>query len=91
MPIFEPVRTLSNLTHLDIRYTHAIHDLIPSDTRFKVLAFVGNVTHPRQVERINDLARALGESSNFFKRFGGSDPYSFDSPLKKIYSFCLQP
>ena len=52
-----------------------IQDLLPSDTRFKVLAFVGNITHERQSERINELAEELGRPDNFFRHFGGSDPY----------------
>lgn len=53
---------------------YEIQDLLPSDTRFKILAFVGNVTNQRQSERVNDLAEKLADSSNFYKHYSGGSP-----------------
>lgn len=64
--------------HIFIRAADArpfdIQDVLPSDTRFKVLAFVGNTTNDVQMHRIHALATYLDGSDSFFRRFGGSDP-----------------
>ncbi len=51
-----------------------IQDLLPSDTRFKILAFVGNAADHAQIQKINALAAQLDRESGFFRRFGGDDP-----------------
>ena len=58
-----------------------LQDLLPADTRFKVLIFAGNTTLPQQKARLEKLAEDLaGEGEGgFLRRFGrgegsGSDP-----------------
>ena len=51
-----------------------IQDLMPSDTRFKIMAFVGDITDESQMQRVQALAEQLENSSSFYRRLGGGDP-----------------
>ncbi|KAG8900286.1 hypothetical protein FRB99_006141 [Tulasnella sp. 403] len=46
-----------------------IHDLMPSDTRFKVLLFVGDLTDANQLAKIQAFATELDTPSSFIKKF----------------------
>ena len=47
-----------------------IHDLLPSDTRFKILVFVADVTTNAGATLLRDLAAQLDAESSFLRRFG---------------------
>ena len=48
-----------------------IHDHLPSDTRFKVLVFVGDIARPEVLARVRALAEEMGGPAHFVRRFGG--------------------
>ena len=56
----------------DIRAVN-IHDVIPSDTRFKVLVFVGNVAVAETMARVRALADKLDAPNSFLHRYGQGD------------------
>ena len=64
--------------HVFIRAADArpfeLQDLLPSDTRFKVLAFVGNAANEWQRARITSLAEELENTEGFVRKFGGKNP-----------------
>lgn len=51
-----------------------IQDFLPADTRFKILAFLGDISNEQQRARVQKLAESLGNPKVFFKKFGGEDP-----------------
>lgn len=53
-----------------------IQDLLPADTRFKVLLFAGDTTDEAQMRRVRAFADALESEDGWFKRFGGRDPWN---------------
>jgi len=48
-----------------------IQDLCPSDTRFKILVFVGDLKNPKQNQRVNELAADMGAAKGLLNMFGG--------------------
>lgn len=46
-----------------------IQDLLPADTRFKILVFAGDTADPQQFSRVQTLAEELGRPDAFLKRF----------------------
>ena len=58
----------------DIRAVN-IHDVMPSDTRFKVLVFVGNVAVAATMARVRALANKLDAPNSFLHRYGQGDYY----------------
>ncbi len=56
----------------DIR-TVNIHDVMPSDTRFKVLVFVENVADKATMARARALAAKLDAPKSFLHRYGQGD------------------
>lgn len=46
-----------------------IQELIPADTRFKLLLFPGDISDPVQKEKLENLARAFSASASFIHRF----------------------
>ncbi|KAI0642304.1 FAD binding domain-containing protein [Trametes meyenii] len=46
-----------------------IQDMLPADTRFKVLAFVGDCTNATIAERVRDVAEGLEAPGSFLKRY----------------------
>ena len=50
-----------------------IHDLLPSDTRFKLIIFVGNVGCANQMARLCALAEAMDSAESFLHRYGQGD------------------
>ena len=51
-----------------------LQDLLPADTRFKVLVFVGDTNNKDQMKRVNACAHHLERTDAFFKHYGGNDP-----------------
>ena len=51
-----------------------IQDLLPSDTRFKILVFAGDANDVQQRDRLQNLALDLERPDSFFRRFGGKEP-----------------
>ncbi|KAI0773243.1 FAD binding domain-containing protein [Trametes elegans] len=47
-----------------------IHDMLPADTRFKILAFVGNIRDTTVVERVRSLGEKLAAPDSFLCRYG---------------------
>ncbi|KAI1791861.1 FAD binding domain-containing protein [Ganoderma leucocontextum] len=50
-----------------------IHDLLPSDTRFKVLVFAGNSAEAVQAKRVQALADEMARPEGFLTAFGKGD------------------
>lgn len=50
-----------------------MQDLLPADTRFKVLVFAGDTSQTGQMQRVKACAEQLRCPDAFFKRFGGDD------------------
>ncbi|KAH9945760.1 FAD binding domain-containing protein [Amylocystis lapponica] len=46
-----------------------LHDMLPSDTRFKILVFAGNTADKLQLKRLSALAVELGKPDAFLRRF----------------------
>lgn len=51
-----------------------IQDLLPADTRFKVLVFAGDTGAPAQAARVHALADALDAPEAFLRRFARGAP-----------------
>ena len=49
---------------------YELQDLCPSDTKFKILIFLGDISNPAQVERAQRLAEALGKPGSFLSKYG---------------------
>ena len=47
-----------------------IHDMLPSDTRFKILVFVGDISVEETMDRARALAEHMDAPEGFLKRFG---------------------
>lgn len=49
-----------------------IQDLCPSDAKFKIIVFLGDVSNPssQQTERVNRLSREMGKPKGFLTKFG---------------------
>ncbi|KAF8715652.1 hypothetical protein AX14_012519 [Amanita brunnescens Koide BX004] len=52
---------------------HELQDLLPSDTRFKVLVFAGDTTSAEQLSRVNVLADALLGEDGILSRYAPRD------------------
>ncbi|KAI0730556.1 FAD binding domain-containing protein [Earliella scabrosa] len=50
-----------------------IHDLLPADTRFKILVFVGDVKTETGAGQLRALAERMQEPSSFLRRFSHGD------------------
>ncbi|KAF5351297.1 hypothetical protein D9758_008005 [Tetrapyrgos nigripes] len=57
-----------------------IQDLLPSDTRFKILVFTGNTSEPSQLAKLQTLAEELQAPDSFLTKFspGGKPETLFD-------------
>ncbi|KAJ3559931.1 hypothetical protein NM688_g42 [Phlebia brevispora] len=53
---------------------YEIHDLLPADTRFKLLIFAGDTNQEAQMRRVCGFAEALSQKDSFFNRYGRHDP-----------------
>ncbi|CDO68377.1 hypothetical protein BN946_scf184815.g24 [Trametes cinnabarina] len=51
-----------------------IQDVLPSDTRFKVLVFVGNIADSSQADRVRTLADEIGRPESFYHKYGHEAP-----------------
>ena len=64
--------------HVFIRAADArpfeLQDLLPSDTRFKVLVFAGDTVDAAQLARVRALAAEMGRPEGFLERFGSGEP-----------------
>ena len=49
---------------------YELQDLLPSDTRFKILVFAGNTADTAQAARVQALAEAMGSPGSFLSKFG---------------------
>ncbi|PIL24616.1 hypothetical protein GSI_12500 [Ganoderma sinense ZZ0214-1] len=56
-----------------------IHDMLPSDTRFKILVFLGDISVEATMDRARALAKRMDAPEGFLKRFGqGAHEKVFD-------------
>ncbi len=56
-----------------------IHDMMPSDMRFKILVFTGNISVEATMGRVRTLAERMDAPEEFLKRFGqGAHEEVFD-------------
>ncbi|KAI0675863.1 FAD binding domain-containing protein [Trametes maxima] len=66
------------IPHVFVRAADArpydIQDVLPSDARFKVLVFTGNILDTAQAARVKALAEELDRPESFYHRFGHGDP-----------------
>ena len=46
-----------------------VQNLLPSDTRFKVLVFIGDVSDAIQIAKVNQLVGDLGKTDGFLRRY----------------------
>ncbi|KAI0091496.1 FAD binding domain-containing protein [Irpex rosettiformis] len=51
-----------------------IQDLLPSDARFKILVFAGDITQESQVARVKECAAHFDKPEGFFRKYGGKNP-----------------
>lgn len=62
--------------HVFVRASDArpyeIQDLLPSDARWKVLVFAGDVVAPAQSARVHALAEQMARPEGFLKRYSGA-------------------
>ncbi|KZT67342.1 hypothetical protein DAEQUDRAFT_767249 [Daedalea quercina L-15889] len=62
------------LPHMFIRAADSqpvqMHDLCPSDTRFKILVFTGNTTDMLQLKTVKGLADEMQKPEHFYRKFG---------------------
>ncbi|THH26983.1 hypothetical protein EUX98_g7209 [Antrodiella citrinella] len=65
------------LPHVFIRAADArpyeIQDLLPSDTKFKILVFAGNTTKPEQWKRVDNLAKEISTGEHGFLQIYNRD------------------
>ena len=70
-----------------------IQDLLPSDTRFKILLFAGNTADAAQSARVAALAERMAAPEGFLARFGRGAPegvfdiISISSAKKDVVNF----
>lgn len=66
------------LPHVFIRAADArpfdIQDMLPADTRFKILVFAGNTSDECQFSRLRTLAENIEKPDSFYNKFGVQDP-----------------
>ncbi|PCH36394.1 hypothetical protein WOLCODRAFT_82152 [Wolfiporia cocos MD-104 SS10] len=66
------------LPHIFIRAADSrpveIQDLLPSDTRYKVLVFTGDTTDKSQLQVVKALADEMDKPESFLKRFAHGNP-----------------
>lgn len=63
-----------------------LQDLLPSDTRFKVLVFAGDTTQPAQRAKVSQLAEDMKKPQGFLRRFA---PRKDDTKVFDIISISL--
>jgi len=70
------------LPHTFVRAADArpfdIQDLVPADTRFKILVFAGDVSKRPQLERVQKLATEVGGENGFLKKYDNGSNEKFD-------------
>ncbi|KAL0571440.1 hypothetical protein V5O48_010530 [Marasmius crinis-equi] len=54
-----------------------IQDLLPSDTRFKILVFTGDSSDPSQLAKVEQLADGIEASSSFFTTAASKSMFDF--------------
>ena len=50
-----------------------IQDLLPADTRFKILVFAGNISIDKDRATLQVLAEELDKPGNFLRQYGRGD------------------
>ena len=67
---------------------YEIQDLLPADTRYKVLVFAGDTSDVAQLERVRALATAVDSQSGFYRTFGSADVFDVltisSAPKEKV-------
>lgn len=53
---------------------YEIQDLLPFDTRFKILVFAGDTSNESQNDRVKALAEQFSSADGFYHRYGGKNP-----------------
>ena len=53
---------------------YEIQDLLPSDARFKILVFAGDISQESQVARVKACSEQFTRPEGFYKRYGGKKP-----------------
>ncbi|KZV82212.1 thioredoxin-like protein [Exidia glandulosa HHB12029] len=66
-----------------------IQELIPADTRYKLLLFPGDISTPAQKEKLGDLAHALSAATSFRRRF--TPPNAPVDAVFDIVTICTTP
>ena len=63
--------------HVFIRVANAepiqIHDVLPADTRFKILVFAGDLSDQSDLAKLVTLGEELNKEGNFLRRYGRGD------------------
>lgn len=59
---------------------YELHDMMPADSRFKVLVFAGDTSRQAQRDKVARLAEAMGKPDGFLRRYapGGEVAAMFD-------------
>ena len=55
-----------------------VQDMLPADTRFKILVFAGNVSAKMDKDKLQALADSLNMPENFLRRHGRGDIGSWE-------------
>ena len=55
-----------------------VQDLLPADTRFKILVFAGNISTDKDRATLHVLAGELDKPGNFLRRYGRGDVFRWD-------------
>lgn len=55
---------------------YELQTLLPSDTRFKVLVFIGDISDAHQRAKVEKLVEDMGSSSGFLRRYSPSDIFT---------------
>ncbi|KAI0923519.1 hypothetical protein AcV5_009039 [Taiwanofungus camphoratus] len=70
-----------------------LQDLLPADTRFKVIIFAGDTTNAAQLDRVKALADNMDKPTSFLKTFahGRFDMISISAGKKEIVNYTDLP
>lgn len=63
---------------------YELQDLLPADTRFKLLVFTGDIGAPEQKRKVDELAKHLERKESFLGRFAEQKNDVFD-----VFAVCL--
>ena len=63
---------------------YELQDLLPSDFRYKVLVFTGDLDDSLQQERIDSMVKDLQQPGSFFTRYTSNEPSSLRFDIMTI-------